>query len=231
VSAARGTTIAVVGADTAAGAELAAGLEDLGASVARLDASTLRERHEFRGELEETVTRLGALDGVVIASVGDVPATPAAVADLDEAAWRARVEIPLHRMLVCFQGVFAALRGAGGTVVVVVPTLSLVGAAGFGPWAAVTEGQRSLAKAAARAWGQFAITVHCVAVPAALLTTAPTIAPNDVDLDRPGQPAPALVRPGLRAEVAAVVQSLLSPTWRSVTGVTVAVDGGVWMTP
>jgi 2-keto-3-deoxy-L-fuconate dehydrogenase len=228
----RGPTVAVVGADTGAGAELAAGLEDLGASVARLDASYLGERHEFRGALEETVTRLGALDGVVIASVGAVSATPAAVADLDAAAWRARVEIPLHRTLVCFQGVLGALRGAGGTVVVVVPTLSLVGSAGFGAWAAVTEGQRSLAKAAARAWGRFAVTVHCVAVPAALLTTPPTIAVDHaIDLDRPGQPGRALRRPELRTEVVAVVQTLLSPAWRSVTGVTVAVDGGVWMTP
>ena len=117
-------------------------------------------------------------------------------------------------------------------MVLVVPTLSLVGAAGFGPWSAVTEGQRALAKAAARAWGALAITVNCVAVPAALLTTPPTDGDDpEFPLHRPGQPPHALGRPQLRAEVSGVVAALVSPAWRAVTGSTVAVDGGVWMTP
>ena len=117
-------------------------------------------------------------------------------------------------------------------MVVLVPTLSLVGAAGFAPWAAITEGQRALAKAAARAWGRLAITVHCVAVPAALLTSPRGDAAGiDEQIDRPGQPAPALPQPDVCPDVASVVHCLLSPAWRSVTGATVAVDGGVWMAP
>jgi len=232
LSAPRGRTVAVVGGDTAAGVELAAGLEDLGTSVAPLGVSCLDSRDEFGGALEAVVRRRGPLDGVVLASVGDDPAMRAAVADLDADGWRARVELPLHRTLVCFQGVFDSLRRDGGTLVLLVPTLSLVGAAGFGPWAAVTEGQRALAKAAARAWGRRAVTVNCVAVPAALL--APILAmgeDDDTQPDRPGQPAPALAPPDLRGDVSPVVQTLLSSAWRSVTGATVGVDGGVWMTP
>src|SRR5580704_778232 len=145
-----GPTVAVVGADSAAGIELVAGLEDLGASVAPVAVATLASRDELRATLDHARRHRGPLDGVVMASVGDDPARAAAVADLDTDAWRTRVEIPLHRTLVCFQGVFDALHGAGGTLILVVPTLSLVGAAGFGPWSAVTEGQRALAKAAAR---------------------------------------------------------------------------------
>ncbi len=52
-----------------------------------------------------------------------------------------------------FKGHVAPWATTGGCLVLLVPTLSLVGAAGYGPWAAVTEGQRALAKAAARAWG------------------------------------------------------------------------------
>jgi NAD(P)-dependent dehydrogenase (short-subunit alcohol dehydrogenase family) len=106
--------------------------------------------------------------------------------------------------------------------------LSLVGAAGFGPWSAVTEGQRALAKAAARAWGGRTVTVNCVAVPATLLAPGWD---HDAPPDRPGQPAPALEPPDLRGDVASVVRTLLSPSWRSVTGATVGVDGGVWMAP
>ncbi|HEY5025007.1 MAG TPA: SDR family oxidoreductase [Acidimicrobiales bacterium] len=225
----RAPTVAVVGADTGAGAALASGLEDRGASVARLPVSALEGRARFGAALQEVVPRLGALEGLVVASVGTEPTRGAAVADLDSDTWSAMVERPLQRTLVCFQGAFDVLRQAGGTMVLVVPTLSLVGAAGFGPWAAVTEGQRALARAAARAWGSRAVTVHCVAVPASLLTAAPT--EDGPYPDRPGQPAPALHRPDMGADVSSVVHSLLSPAWRSVTGATVAVDGGVWMTP
>jgi 3-oxoacyl-[acyl-carrier protein] reductase len=232
--------VAVVGADTWAGAELAGGLDDLGASVGRLDIATLEGREKFSAALQRVAGQLGSLDGVVMASVGIEPTRPGAVADLDGHAWKVRVELPLHRTLVCFQGALAALRAGGGSIVLLVPTLSLVGAAGFGPWAAVTEGQRALAKAAARAWGRHAVTVNCVAVPAALLTTPPTeddrmpttdASRPEFPLHRPGQPPPAFDRPDMRAEVAAVVQTLLSRAWRPVTGATVAVDGGVWMTP
>jgi NAD(P)-dependent dehydrogenase (short-subunit alcohol dehydrogenase family) len=235
-----GPAVAVVGADTWAGTEVAAGLDDLGASVGRLDVATLQGRDGFGAALERVAQQLGRLDGVVVASVGIEPTQAGAVADLDGDAWNARVEVPLHRTLVCFHGVLGTLRAGGGSMVLLVPTLSLVGAAGFGPWAAVTEGQRALAKAAARAWGRHAVTVNCVAVPAALLATPPTDddrrPPTDAarqayPLHRPGQPPAALDRPDMRAEVAAVVQTFLSPAWRPVTGATVAVDGGVWMTP
>jgi NAD(P)-dependent dehydrogenase (short-subunit alcohol dehydrogenase family) len=228
---ARSPAVVVVGGETSAGVALAAGLGDLGAAVVPIDAATLDERSGFRAALEGSVQRLGALDGVVIASVGVEPTRRGAVADLAPDAWTARVEVPLHRTLVCFQGVLDVLRGPGGTMVLLVPTLSLVGAAGFGPWAAVTEGQRALAKAAARVWGGSRVTVNCVAVPATSLTSSSSGDGDDTPPDRPGQPAPALEHPDMRVDVAPVVRTFFSPAWRSVTGATVAVDGGVWMTP
>lgn len=137
--------------------------------------------------------------------------------------------------MACFQGAHRRLRTRGGSFVVLVPTLALVGASGFAPWAMVAEGQRSLAKAAARAWGHERITVHCVAVPGALLTSSMRgdgSMGGDAAPDRPGQPARALGQaPGLGGEVASVVASLVSGSWTGVTGATIAVDGGVWMTP
>ena len=228
----------VAAAEGNAGTELAAGLGVRGATVTAVSDSTLGGRADFGAALDAVARRHGAIDAVVVASVGTGPTRRGDVAGLDGDAWRQRVEIPLHRTLVCFQGAFDALRAAGGTMVLLVPTLSLVGAAGFGPWAAVTEGQRALAKAAARAWGASRITVNCVAVPAALLDPADVVSAASEDagatrapVDRPGQPAPALAPPDVRSDVAPVVHALLSPAWRAVTGATVAVDGGVWMTP
>jgi NAD(P)-dependent dehydrogenase (short-subunit alcohol dehydrogenase family) len=224
--------VVVVGGEHGAGAELAGGLEDLGASVATLGADTWEGRDEVRGVLDRARRRLSGLDGVVIASVGAASAVRALLADVDSGSWTERVERPLQRTLACFQAAFGCLGATGGSVVVLVPTLALTGTAGFVPWAAVTEGQRALAKAAARAWGKSAVTVNCVAVPAELLVTEPSgerqvAAP----LDRAGLPVAALERPDMRADVAPVVHALLSAAWRPVTGATVAVDGGVWMTP
>lgn len=172
----------------------------------------------------------GPLGAVVLVSAGQEAAVAGDLAGLGPAQWRQRVEVPLARTLACFQGAHRRLRTGGGCLVVLVPTLALVGSSGFAPWAAVAEGQRSLAKAAARAWGREGIRVVCVAVPGALLGS--TTPPGHAGPDRPGQPGPALARsPDLRGAVAPVVASLVSDRWTAVTGVTVAVDGGVWMTP
>jgi 3-oxoacyl-[acyl-carrier protein] reductase len=171
----------------------------------------------------------GPLHAVVLVSAGASASEAGDLAALDPAQWHQRVEVPLERTLACFQGAYRRLRTRGGCLVVLVPTLALVGSSGFTPWATVAEGQRALAKAAARAWGRERITVGCVAVPAALLG-APIH--GDAGPDRPGQPSPALTSsPDLRGTVAPVVASLVSDGWTGVTGVTVAVDGGVWMTP
>lgn len=167
----------------------------------------------------------GAVSAVVLLSAG--PAGGGGdLARLSPEQWRQRVEHPLQQTMACFQGAYRSLRVEGGSLVLLVPTLALVGAAGFVPWATVAEGQRSLAKAAARAWGAEGITVNVVAVPGHLLS------PPTTGGDRPGQPLPALdTSPQMDGQVAGVVASLLSPAWAGVTGATVAVDAGVWMTP
>jgi 3-oxoacyl-[acyl-carrier protein] reductase len=176
------------------------------------------------GRVEEASGPIGA---VVLASTGVAATREGDLAGIDPAQWRDRVEVPLRRTLACFQGTHRRLRARGGSLVVLVPTLSLVGSSGFVPWATVAEGQRSLAKAAARAWGHERITVNCLALPAALLT-----GPGGGVPDRPGQPAAALGRsPDLRGGVAPVVASLVAGGWTGVTGATIAVDGGIWMTP
>ena len=70
--------------------------------------------HEFAAALDAVAERLGRLDGVVVASVGTEPTLSGAVAELEPDAWTARVELPLHRTLVCFQGALGALRADGG---------------------------------------------------------------------------------------------------------------------
>jgi NAD(P)-dependent dehydrogenase (short-subunit alcohol dehydrogenase family) len=240
--------IAVLGdtvVEDAAGRVLGSGLRDQGESVVlgafgtrshETDETDVRllttaspeisgdDVDDLLGRAEEAV---GQLHAVVLVLAGPSAMTAGNLSGLDPTRWHQSVEVPLAQTLACFQGAYRRLRTGGGGLVVLVPTLALVGASGFVPWATVSEGQRSLAKAAARAWGHEGISVNCVAVPGSLL-----LSPGGDPPDRPGQPPPSLGRlPGLRLDVAPVVSALVSGGWAAVTGATVAVDGGVWMTP
>ena len=137
-----------------AGAELAAGLGDLGASVAPLDLGCFGGRDGSSAALDATARRLGPLDGVVVASVGAGPTRRGR----RRRARRARHGLPGRAPVAADPGVLPGRvrlparrrrdRGAGGPDAV-------AGRRGrLRAWAAVTEGQRALAKAAARAWGQ-----------------------------------------------------------------------------
>jgi NAD(P)-dependent dehydrogenase (short-subunit alcohol dehydrogenase family) len=218
------------GADNATARALDAGLHSLGGEVAVGPLGTTAD--EVTAVLVDAENDRGPVQAVVLASAGVSATEPGELAGLDPIQWRQRVELPLQRTVACFQAAHRRLAAPGGGLVVLVPTLALVGASGYSPWATVAEAQRSLAKSAARAWGADGITVNCVAVPAALLRSASTAMASAADPDRPGQPPPALAQgPDLRGAVAALVTSLVSGPWRDVTGATIAVDGGVWMTP
>jgi hypothetical protein len=146
----------------------------------------------------------------------------------DGETWLQQAEQPLRRALHVLQGAHLRLRDDGGRIVVLLPSLVMSGAAEVVAWASAAEGYRSLAKAAARAWGAGdgggrRITIKSVLVPASLAA--------DSAVDRPGLQPPALGRvPDLQADIAPVVAALLDERLDAVTGLTLAVDGGVWMT-
>jgi NAD(P)-dependent dehydrogenase (short-subunit alcohol dehydrogenase family) len=101
------------------------------------------------------------------------------------------------------------------------------GAAGLVAYTAAVEGQRLLAKSAARQWGSHGITVNCVA-------PAPSLGAVDETAGRshlPLTPAP-LGGPGdAETDLGPVVVFLASDAGHFVTGATIALDGGVWMAP
>jgi NAD(P)-dependent dehydrogenase (short-subunit alcohol dehydrogenase family) len=267
-------SVALLGSVQGVGHDLALGIGDLGAAVAVLTdesvaagAQAVEVRDSVAGPsgeiiavscgfrsgadvehaMEQASERIGRVDAVVDVPSPGLGAVPTPLAELDEDGWVVRAETPLRRARYRLQGAYRHLRGQGGRIVVVLPSLSMTGASGLVPWVSVSEGHRALAKAAARAWGTEGITVNCLAVPADVLAAgaAASSEPSSFDgpaedrarspvpsLDRPGLPAPALGRsPEIRTEVAAAAATLLVEGFRFVTGATVAVDGGVWMTP
>jgi NAD(P)-dependent dehydrogenase (short-subunit alcohol dehydrogenase family) len=212
--------VALLCADEAAGAQLSSGLEAAGADVEPVAAAPA----DVAVGLRTAAHTLGGLDGVVDAATAWPTIDPCQLTELDFAGWKQRTEDPLRRALNVLQAAHRQLQDDGGAVVVVLPTLVLTGAALAVPLVTAAEGYRGLVKAAARTWGRHGVTVNCVCVPAALFGGA--------SLDRDDlQPAALGVRPDLRATVAPVIAGLLDEQFRTVTGLTLAADGGVWMTP
>ncbi len=204
------------------GRRLAAGLAERGLPVAAVP----HERWASAEELEAALPAAGSLGAVVDASLR--PPLPAPLAGMDEPAWIAGAEEPLERGLHLLQAARRRMAVGGGRVVVIVPSLGLNGAASLVPWVTAVEGYRSLVRVAARAWGAAGITLNTVAVPGPLLGGEEEPVPSA----RPGSPPPALGRlPDIEGDVAGVVAMLLGDGAGPLTGMTVAVDGGVWMTP
>lgn len=124
-------------------------------------------------------------------------------------------------MRVALQAAHTVLQNRGGRVIVLVPTISMIGAAGFVPYSAVGEGARSLAKAAARAWGKLGITVNCLGL------TLEQLHPGQGEAPPTESKVPrALGRiPNLESEVADLIAGLAAGP-NIVTGMTVMADGG-----
>jgi NAD(P)-dependent dehydrogenase (short-subunit alcohol dehydrogenase family) len=143
------------------------------------------------------------------------------LAETSEDEWDARGEAELRAGLSACQNAFSHLRGRGGRVILVTPTAGLVGEAGFVSIATASAGLRSLAKVAARQWGEHGITVNCV---------APSLALLGADVPEPVDP-PALGRAATVEDLARAIAVLAGDGAGSITGVTIPVDGGVVMLP
>ena len=147
----------------------------------------------------------GAFDALV--HVPDLAAAVRApVVDLDDAAWDARGEALLRAALHACRAGHTAMRDRGGRIVLVTPTVGLVGADGLAPFTMACEGMRTLAKAAARQWGSAGITANCV---------APSLDVFGIAHDARGSVAPTLGRSPRIADLVTVIVSLLGTRVRS----------------
>jgi NAD(P)-dependent dehydrogenase (short-subunit alcohol dehydrogenase family) len=215
-------TAAVIGGPDGPAPQVASGLRDAGADVVVLAPGG-------RSELAAQLIAAGRPRLVVWAPTPGPAATPTPLTDYDEKGWDTVAAQPIRDAIACLQAAADAFDGSGasgasGAIVALLPTLSSRGSAGLTGWSTAAEGVRSLVKVAAREYGPRQITVNAVALPGAALAGA------EGSLDRPGLPAATLPAPAdAGGDVSAIIAALASPPWTSVTGATIAVDGGVWM--
>jgi NAD(P)-dependent dehydrogenase (short-subunit alcohol dehydrogenase family) len=221
-----GADIGLLASDLDEIAGVARDVEEVGARAARL-AVAFGTRAELEAVFVEAGRLLGAIDIVVHTAVDPVAVEPVLLADVGEDRWEAVWEGTMRSSLLCCQAAFTQMAGRGGRIIFSTPTVSMSGAAGLVAYTAAVEGQRLLAKSAARQWGAHGITVNCVA-------PAPAVGEVDDTGGRSHLPLnpPALGGPGdPDTDLGPIVVFLASDAGHFVTGATISVDGGVWMAP
>jgi 3-oxoacyl-[acyl-carrier protein] reductase len=222
-------SLAMVGGDTALSGALAEGLRLAGAAVVAIGvadgvACDLTSADAVAACLAAAEASFDSPPAVIRLGIRRVQSVPIDVATMTLDEWAALAEAPLREAFAFHQAAQRFFGDRPGRVLVVVPTVGLSGAPGLVPLATTAEADRSLVKAQARVSGQRGVTINCIAADSALLAS------SDTDLDRGGLPVRALSTPDV-SQLAGVILGLLGPGFDAVTGQTIAVDGGRWMTP
>ena len=247
-----GQVAVVVGGGAPVGRDIAMGLADRGAAVAVVGPGPVRDvaaaseaaggrawavssawdtREAAERAFSDAAAALGPI-GIVVHGLAEPEAyVPAAFMDLDADRWARIAEAPLWATLLSFQAAHTQMAGAGGRIFLIVPTAAMSSAPRLVGATAAGDGQRSLLKASARCWGVDGITINCIAVPVAWFAAPDGPAGAPAPADRLGLPGPALAPPSARHDVAGLIAALAGPDASALTGATLAVDGGVWMTP
>jgi hypothetical protein len=199
-----------------------------GAPVVAHVTSALRSEPDVGTALAEATAALGGLDQLVHAWVAPELVAAQRFEDVDEDTWVRACEGTLEVAWWTTRQVIAPLRAAGGgSIVYLVPTVGMSGAASYSMLATAVEGIRVLGKGCARHWGKDGVSVTTVA-------TAPEHwipAARDGSLHRAISLAvPAMGGAGeVDDDLVPLVALLGSPEAHFWTAGTVVADGGVWM--
>jgi NAD(P)-dependent dehydrogenase (short-subunit alcohol dehydrogenase family) len=191
-------------------------------------ACSFESEDEVEAAVRATVGAIGGVDQVVHAWVADGLVDACAFIDIDESRWIDACEASLEGAWWLTRRVIEPLRAAGGgTIVYLVPSVGLSGAANYSMLATVAEGIRVLAKGVGRQWVKHGVTSNTIA-------TAPGLwvgAENEEALARAISLAvPAFGRAGDAFDDLAPLTSMLAePESHFISAATLVADGAVWM--
>ena len=156
------------------------------------------------------------------------PQEPTDCADMSAEVWAEGCEQPMAEALTCLAQNRDALLAAKGHVVFVVPSFSMSGAKGFSAAAAAGEGLRTLAKGAAKQWGKDNVRVNTIALD-----------PQHFVPGEAGEHLSAVMglatssgfghKGDITTDIAFALDWLTDEDARFITGVTLTLDGGIWM--
>jgi Enoyl-(Acyl carrier protein) reductase len=177
--------------------------------------------------LDGAKAALGGVDQVVHAWVPDSVMAAASFMSLSEQTWADGCEAALSGAWWLARQAIPLLLESRGSLVFLIPTVGMSGAAEYTMLASVAEGIRVLAKGCGRQLGTEGVTVNTIATAAHLwmppddaktVTGATTL--STPAFGRSGDPA---------SDVAPLVALIGQPEAHFMTAGTVVADGGIWM--
>ncbi len=186
----------------------------------------------------EVVERFGRIDGLVANAQTFRSVTP--IESVTERDMDLLLDTGPKGTLWQMQAVFPYMRaqyeadGRGGRIVTTGSNAAILGAAGYGPYAAAKEAIRALTRVTAREWGRYGILVNCVC-PVSVAHRIPV-----TEIDDPARKAVfeaafkdnPLGRDGdIEGDLGPTVAFLLSDACSYMTGETLMLDGGALMRP
>lgn len=218
-----GGDVAIVDIDAATGADAAAEARSHGVAALNCPAD-VRDRPGLEAAAGRAERELGPLRGLVAAAGLSIPSPAAA---LTRAAWDAVIGVSLTGCFNACQTVGRKLIANGGGAIVTIASGDAIGAqAGRAGSCAANFGVIGLTRTLAIEWGRHGVRVNAVAAgmadTPAVRRGAPVEQIANVLLDRI-----ALGRLARPDEIGSACAFLLSDRAAYVTGMTMAVDGGL----
>lgn len=219
--------LSALGADTAVVSDQAPQPGQSGSAFTYCDFSCKKQINEA---INTAIQGRPAPDLIVICVMPEAAVIASPVETQSEAAWHSACLAGLKTTLHCLQGCHGILANGAG-IVLIGPNFSFTGAAGLVALSTLAEGQRALAKSAARQWGAMGVRVNwmglapdqlCAALRQADLPQVPELGPP---------PLPLGSGADWQGGVASTLMFLAGAGGKSITGMSLNLDGGEWMVP
>jgi 3-oxoacyl-[acyl-carrier protein] reductase len=206
--------------------ELIDGLEALGVAAVHLEC-TFESEDAVRAAVAAADARLDGIDQVVHTWLAPGIVAPHRFVDLTDDEWADGCEHSLAAAWWLARASAEPLKASSGSLVFVVPTIGMAGAAEFTMLAAVAEGIRVLAKGCGRQWGVDGATVNTIAAAPHhwVDAEAADALTRGISLS-----TPAFGGHGSAADDLAPLIALLDdPDAHFLTAATLVADGGTWV--
>lgn len=216
--ASQGATLVLCGRD---GSKLAALSGEVGGDVIALDA---RDFDAVAGAVKGAVERHGRLDGAVNLA-GSIVLKPAHSTSSDD--WEGVVGTNLKTAFALVRAAAPAIgQSGGGSIVLLSSAAARIGLSNHDAIAAAKAGVEGLARSAAATYAARGVRVNAVAPGLVRTPLAARLVANEASL-KASEAMHALGRIGEPEDVASLIEYLLDPTHRWVTGQVFGVDGGL----
>jgi 3-oxoacyl-[acyl-carrier protein] reductase len=246
-----GRTVMVTGAAAGVGRGIALACAAAGAHVVvatrRENGRELAEQIERRGELgswaqcdvtdlasvsravDDAVARTGSVHAVVHNATSNQSSQPHRLEAVDRALFDDHIGVSLRGAYHCAVASFDALRATRGTLLVMTSPAGVEGSATLPLYATVKGALRGFAKSLAREWAPEGVRVNVVSPLAFSPAMEQAIAADPAMEERLNRRVPMGRVGDPEADVGVAVAFLVGPDAEYVTGQTLGVDGGHFM--